>query len=80
MTENVENLILEHLRLLRNEVKSQGVKMDEPFESVRLRLSSMEGQMAGMHADLAILHQRMDRFESRFDRMERRLELNGEAS
>ena len=37
MTDNVENLILEHLKLLRNEVKAQGIKMDEQFESIRLR-------------------------------------------
>ncbi len=78
MTDNVENLILEHLKLLRNEVKAQGIKMDEQFESVRLRLSSIEGQMAGMHADIAIIHGRMDRFESRLDRIERRLELRDE--
>ncbi len=75
MTDNVENLILEHLKLLHNEVKAQGIKMDEKFESVRLRLSSIEGQMAGIHADIAIMHSRMDKFESRLDRIERRLEL-----
>lgn len=78
MTDNVENLILEHLKSLRNEVKAQGVKMDEQFESVRLRLSSIEGQMAGIHADIAIIQSRMDKFESRFDRIERWLELVGE--
>ncbi|MFM8333301.1 MAG: hypothetical protein ACKN9T_16610 [Candidatus Methylumidiphilus sp.] len=80
MTDNVENLILEHLKLLRNEVKAQGVKMDEQFESIRLRLSSIEGQMAGIHADIAIMHGRMDKFESRLGRIERRLELSGEIS
>ena len=63
MTENVENLVLEMLKALRNEVKSQGVRMDEQFESVRLRLSSMENhlaglqrEVAGLHADVAIVH------------------------
>jgi tetrahydromethanopterin S-methyltransferase subunit G len=79
MTENVESLILEHLKMLRNEVKAQGVKMDEQFESIRLRLSSIESQMAGIHADIAIMNGRMDRFESRLDRIERRLELVGES-
>lgn len=80
MTDNVESLILEHLKLLRNEVKTQSAKMDEQFESIRLRLSSIEGQMAGIHADIAIMHGRMDKFESRLDRIERRLELSGEIS
>lgn len=87
MTENVENpSILEHLKLLRNEVKGLGIKMDEQFESVRLRLGSVEGQLAclqrevaGIHADVAIIHGRMDKFDSRLDRIERRLELHNEA-
>ena len=44
MIDNVDNLVLEMLKLLRNEVKSLGVKMDEQFESVRLRLGSMENR------------------------------------
>lgn len=75
MTETIENLVLEHLKLLRNEVKFQGIKMDEQFESVRLRLSSIESQLVGIHADIAILHGRMDKFETRLDRIDRRLEL-----
>ena len=75
MTDNAENLILEHLKLLRNEVKAQSVNMDEQFESIRLRLSSIEGQMVGIHTDIAIMNSRMDKFESRLDRIERRLEL-----
>ena len=75
MTDSVEHLILEHLNLLGNEVKAQGVKMDEQFESIRLRLSSIEGQMVGIHTDIAIMNSRMDKFESRLDRIERRLEF-----
>ncbi len=75
MTDNAENLILEHLKLLRNEVKAQSVNMDEQFESIRLRLSSIENQMAGIHTDIAIMNSRIDKFESRLDRIERRLEL-----
>ena len=79
MTENVENLILEHLKMLRNEVKAQGIKMDEQFDSIRLRLGSIESQLAGIHADVAVIHGRMDKFESRLDRIERRLELRNES-
>jgi predicted nucleic acid-binding Zn-ribbon protein len=82
MTDNVENLILEMLKARRNEVKALGVKMDEQFESVRLRLGSMESHLAGLqrevagiHADVAIVHGRMDKLETRLDRIERRLEL-----
>ncbi|HLF96360.1 MAG TPA: hypothetical protein VI457_04375 [Methylococcaceae bacterium] len=75
MTDNVENLILEHLKHLRNELKAQGIKMDDQFENVRLRLGSIESQLAGIHGDVAILHSRMDKIDSRLDRIERRLEL-----
>ncbi|WP_133716519.1 MULTISPECIES: hypothetical protein [Methylocaldum] len=78
MTDNGEDLILEHLRALRNEVRAQGVKMDEQFETVRLRLGSIETQLVGIHSDVAVLHARMDKFESRLDRIERRLEIREE--
>ena len=83
---NVENLVLEMLRALRNEVKSYSVKMDEQFESVRLRLSSNESHLVSLqrevvdlHADVVIVHSRMDKFEARLDRIERRLDLRDEA-
>lgn len=83
---NVENLVLEMLRALRNEVKSYSVKMDEQFESVRLRLSSIESHLVSLqrevvdlHADVVIVHSRMDKFEARLDRIERRLDLRDEA-
>lgn len=79
MSEKVENLILEHLKMLRNEVKTQGIRMDEQFDSIRQRLGSIESQLAGLHADIAIIHGRMDKFESRLDRIERRLELRDES-
>ena len=69
MADNVENLILEMLKALRNEIKSHGVKMDEQFESVRLRLSSIESHLVSLqrevvdlHADVVIVHSRMDKF------------------
>jgi len=82
MTDNVEDLILEMLKGLRNDVKAQGAKMDEQFEQVRLRLGSIETQLAtlqrevaGLHGDMAIVHGRIDRLEGPLDRIERRLEL-----
>ena len=77
MTDSVDNFILEHLNLLGNEVKAQGVRMDEQFESIRIRLSSIEGQMAEIHTDFAIMNSRMDKFESRLDRIERRPKRDG---
>jgi outer membrane murein-binding lipoprotein Lpp len=78
MTEQVENLILEHLRHIRGRVD----QLAEDLGTVKLRLTSLEtqvsglqGQVAGLHGDNAIAHQRMDKIDVRLDRIERRLEL-----
>jgi tetrahydromethanopterin S-methyltransferase subunit G len=72
MTENVENLILEHLRHIRGRVD----QMAEDLGTVKLRLSSLESQVAGLHGDNAIAHQRMDAIERRLERVETRLDLH----
>ncbi|MFY9974568.1 MAG: hypothetical protein WAK53_09945 [Chromatiaceae bacterium] len=71
MPETVENLILEHLRHIRARVD----QVAEDMGTMKLRLSSLESQVAGLHGDNAIGHQRMDRIESRLERIERRLDL-----
>jgi len=71
MTEQGENLILEHLRHIRGRVD----QLAEDMTTMKLRMPSLESQAAGLHGDNAIAHQRMDRIESRLDRIERRLDL-----
>ena len=71
MTENAENLILEHLRVIRAKLDQHS----EEFHGLKLRMSSMETQTANVHSDLAILHNRIDKVEQRLERIERRLEL-----
>ena len=71
MPEAVENRILEHLRHIRARVD----QVAEDMGTMKLRLSSLESQVAGLHGDNAIAHQRMDRIESRLERIERRLDL-----
>ncbi|MCB1825745.1 MAG: hypothetical protein KDJ54_14640 [Candidatus Competibacteraceae bacterium] len=56
MADNIENLVLEMLRALRNEFKSHSVKMDEQFESVRLRLSSVESHLVSLQREVVDLH------------------------
>ena len=72
MTANVENLILEHLRHIRGRVD----QMAEDLGTVKLRLSSLESQVAGLHGDNAVAHQRMDHIDQRLDRIARRLDLH----
>lgn len=78
MTDNVENLILEHLRVIRGDVS----KLVNAVDDLRIRIGSLEEHVAGMrrdmsllHGDIAITHKRLDGLESRVERIEKRLEL-----
>ena len=71
MTEQTENLILEHLRAIR----AKQDQHSEEFRVMKLRMSSIETQMANVHADLAVVNNRIDGVEKRLDRIEKRLEL-----
>jgi len=52
MTENVENLILEHLRNIRSDIASLAVKVD----TLTMCVGSLEEHVAGMRHDLALIH------------------------
>jgi chromosome segregation ATPase len=81
MTENVENLVLEHLRHIRGRVD----KISEDVDTIKLRMQSfderlvsLERAVVNVHSDLALVNVRLDRIDSRLDRVERRLELRDE--
>lgn len=78
MTENVENLILEHLKAI---CADQGDVRRE-LREVKARLVSLEGHVVQMHKSLAFVHEdiagvnlRMDGLSERVERIERRLDL-----
>ncbi len=48
MTDNVENLILEHLRVLRSEIQTMRTEMHTEFKDVKLRMSSIENAMVSI--------------------------------
>jgi len=62
---------LEHLRAIRAKLDQHS----EEFRALKLRMSSMETQMANVHSDLAIRHGRIDGVEQRLDRIEKRLDI-----
>ena len=71
MTDNVESLILEHLRHIRRKMDAVSLDMSD----IKSRVSSLEetqGQLLGMIGGLG---KRMDRFDERLGRIERRLDL-----
>ena len=77
MTDNVENLILEHLRVLRASIDRVGDSLND----LKARVGQIEEHIAGMrrdmsmlHADIVITHKRLDGLENRVERIEKRLE------
>ena len=84
MSENIENLVLEHLRALRTEVAGLRTEMHEEFREVKLRLGSVETAVVAVRRDSAdqmgdVVRQqlRIDQLAERLDRLERRMELAG---
>lgn len=72
MTDDVENLVLEHLRQIRASIE----KLAGDVADIKIRVGSLEEHVSLIHADLASMNRRLDRLDSRVDRIERRLELN----
>ena len=77
--ENVENIILEHLRAMLADVA--GIRED--MQEVKQRLSGLEAGVGGLKRDTGDLytenagqHVRYDRLAARIEKIERRLELN----
>ena len=79
MTENVENVILEHLKRFQMCHDRIEAKLGE----VVTRIGSLEPSVAGLRRDFshseensASISVRMDRLNDRLERVERRLDLN----
>jgi hypothetical protein len=82
MTDKIENLILEHLRGLRNQVETLQSEMHAEFRDVTQRLSHLETLTVGLKRDgVEVLSEstrqqhELDRLKERIKRIERRLEL-----
>jgi uncharacterized coiled-coil protein SlyX len=78
MTDNVENLVLEHLRHIRNRID----RVADTADDIKSRLTSLEITTAGIRRDLAHMygdiveqHVRVDQLTARIERIERRLDL-----
>ena len=83
MTEEVDNLLLEHLKALRNDVRDFRNEFHSESESLKHRMSSLEMAMinvkrevnAGDETDAR--HQvQLDQLVERIRRLEKRLELS----
>jgi chromosome segregation ATPase len=67
MADNDASIASHTLAILRK-IDERTERMAEDLHDVKVRMSSVE-------ANLATMNRRMDRFEERLDRIERRLEL-----
>ena len=71
MAENIDHVILEHLRAIRSDIAD-----------LKLRVGSWEEHVAGMrrdmgllHSDIAVTHKRLNHHDERLGRIERRLAI-----
>lgn len=78
MTDEPINLVLEHLRAIRNAIDALRTDMHD----VKDRLSAVELGLAGVRRDIAALSEtdtrlyaRVDRMDDRVARIERRLDI-----
>lgn len=83
MTENVENLIVEQLRAIRNDMREFRQVNTQEHSDIKARLASLESAIVGVKrnevdtaADLARRQVSLDNLAARVERLERRLELS----
>lgn len=71
MTDNVENLVLEHLRALRADMG----EVKQRLSSLDLQMAAMGQQLAGLTTAVYGSKSDMEDFRRRLERVERRLDL-----
>ena len=71
MNEEATNIVLEHLRKIR---EIQEI-MQADIHDLKLRMSSVERHVGEIQVQMTGLNSRMDRVEERIGRIERRLDL-----
>ena len=83
MTDEISNLLVEHLKALRSEVQTLRSEMHVEFKDVKHRLASVESAIVGMKHELADVkgdyvrqQVNIDNFVERIQRIEKRLELS----
>ena len=72
MTDNVENLIIEHLRAIRSTLGEHGDRLNR----IELRLSTIEQTLGSLYALSGSDREAMSALARRIERIERRLELS----
>ena len=76
MTDNTENLILEHLRAIRSTLSDHGERLNR----IELRLATIEQTLGSLYALSGSDREAITVLTRRVERIERRLELRDEVS
>jgi len=83
MAADIDNLVLEHLRLLRSDIRDMRTEMQTGFHDLKDRMVRLESTMLRVKRDvlggeetLAFQQVAQDRLMERIERIERRLELS----
>ena len=71
MTDEVANVMLEHLRRIRGSQE----RMELDIADLKVRVSGLEQSMGAVTIAIGGSNQRLDRLEERVGRIERRLDL-----
>jgi len=75
MTDNVENLILEHLRAIRSTLSDHSERLNR----IELRLATIEQTLGSLYALSGSDRETLTALTRRLERVERRLEIRDEA-
>lgn len=82
MSDNINDIVVEHLKALRGELKEFRNKHDRDMADIKHRLTALERGMGAVNRDASDYYESqvaqqitIDRLSERLDRIERRLEL-----
>lgn len=79
MAEETPNIVIEHLRAIRNDITEFRTESRENFSFQAQRLSALEQHFAVVVANLPAFSDRFDSIERRINQIESRLQLVGGA-
>lgn len=82
MTENIDNLILEHLRYICTDlggIKNNLSEINQRPNSLETSVAGLKRDNASVYGDIADQHMRYDRLVERVERIERHLDLKEES-
>jgi archaellum component FlaC len=78
MTENTDNLVLEHLRLIRSDmsiIRGDVREMKDRLTSLENITASVKRDIGDLYTEVAGQNARHDRMAERIERIEKRLDL-----